>query len=199
MTKRRFVSFFRRLIRAQSHFLFSAPIEEVANQLDKNGLEFITICTQNVSQHRVLIDALVALNPDNTQYIADIEKDKITGLVVLENGQVVHYGFVFKSNKTAQLLGLHPGTALIGNSFTTPDCRGQGLQVRSVCARAEIAKLSGFTAIAAETHPENHASQRGLMKSGMKLQGRVELLILLSCFVVRWRRPAGVPLLGFCL
>jgi RimJ/RimL family protein N-acetyltransferase len=199
MVKRLFASFFRRLIRTQSHLLFSAPIQDVVNEFDANDLEFATISTQNVFQNRALAEALIALNPDNTSYIADIEKDKITGLVVLEEGQVVHYGFVFKSNKTANFLGLQPGTALIGNSFTTPPCRGQGLQVKSVCARAEIARLHGFAAIAAETSPENHASQRGLLKSGLKLQGRVELLILLSCLVIRWRRPAGVPLLGFFL
>lgn len=199
MVKRRFAPWFRRLVRTQSHLLFSAPIQDVVTQFDTNHLEFVTISTQNVLQHRVLIDALIALNPDNTHYIADIEKDKITGLVVLEGRQVVHYGFVFKSNKTADFLGLQPGTALIGNSFTTPAHRGQGLQARSVCARAAIARRHGFAAIAAETSPENHASQRGLIKSGLKLQGRMELLIVLSCLVIRWRRPAGVPLLGLSL
>jgi hypothetical protein len=197
MIQRRFVSFFRRLIRTQSHLLFFSPIPDVVNPFETNHLEFVTISVQNVLQHHTLTDALIALNPDNTHYIADIHKDKIAGLAILERGQVVHCAFVFKSNKTANFLGLPPGTALIGNAFTVPRCRGQGLQVKSVCARAEIARDQGFTAIAAETSPENHASQRGLIKSGLMLQGRVELLIVLSCLVIRWRRPAGVPLLGF--
>ena len=199
MVKRPFVSFFRHLIRTQSHLLFFAPISDVANSFETDDLEFVTISTQNVLQYQALTDALIALNPDNTHYIADIHKDKIAGLAVLERGRVIHYAFVFKSNKTADFLGLQPGTALIGNSFTTPAHRGQGLQVKSVCARAAIARLHGFAAIAAETSPENHASQRGLIKSGLKLQGRVELLIVLSCLVIRWKRPAGVPLLGFSL
>lgn len=198
MIQRTFASWFRRVVRTQSRLLFSAPIQEVVNRVDTGDLEFVTISHQNVFQHRALTAALIALNPDNAPYIADIEKDKIVGLVVLEGGQVVHCGFVFKSNKTAAFLGLPPSTALIGNAFTVPCYRGQGLQVKSVCARAEIARRQGFAAIAAETHPENRASQRGLIKSGLKLQGRFELLIVLSCLVIRWRRPAGVPLLGFC-
>jgi len=199
MIKRIFAPVFRRVIRTQSHLLFSAQIQDVANSANTSDLKFETISALNISQYHALTDALVTLNRDNVHYIADIEKDKITGLVVLEQGQPVHYGFVFKSNKTARLLGLQPSTALIGNSFTLPSHRGQGLQVKSVSARAEIAKFNGFLAIAAETHPKNHASQRGLIKSGLKLQGRVELLIVFSCLVIRWKRPAGVPLLGFCL
>ena len=197
MIQRLFASWVRRLIRTQSHLVFFAPIQNVVTQVDTEDLKWVTISSQNMSEHRTLTDALVALNPDNTHYIADIQKDIITGLVILEGEQVVHYGFVFKSNKTADFLGLQPGTALIGNSFTMPRYRGQGLQAKSVSARAEIARRHGYAAIAAETSPENHASQRGLIKSGLKLQGRLELLIVLSCLVIRWRRPAGVPLLGF--
>lgn len=191
--------FFRRLIRTQSHLLFHAPIQEVVQPGPGDEVVCTAISVDTIGQQRALADSLVQLNPDNRLYLADIEKDRITGLVISKNGKPVHYGFVFKSNKTACLLGLPACAALIGNSFTVPQYRGQGLQARSVRARADIALLNGFTAVAAETHPDNHASQRGLTKSGLKLQGRVDLLVLLSCFVVRWRRPAGIPLLGFCL
>lgn len=191
--------FFRRLIRRQSHFLFHANILEVLLTETGEGMDFTVISARSIDQQRALADTLVQLNPDNRPYLEDIEKDRIAGLVISEYGKPVHYGFVFKSNKTACLLGLPAGAALIGNSFTLPAYRGRGLQARSVRARAKIAQGNGFTAIAAETSPDNHASQRGLVKSGMALQGRIDLVVVLSCFVIRWRRPAGIPLLGFCL
>lgn len=191
--------FFRRLIRRQSHLLFHAAIEGMKPLARGEGLEFTALSARSLGQQRALTQALVQLNPDNRHYLADIEKDRIAGLVISENGAPVHYGFVFKANKTACLLGLPTGVALIGNAFTLPSHRGRGLQACSVHARAEIARLNGFAAIAAETSPDNQASQRGLVKSGMQLQGRVELVVVLSCLVIRWRRPPGTPLLGFCL
>jgi len=191
--------FFRRLIRRQAHFIFHANIQEAVIPRFDEDMDFTVISARSIGQQRTLTDTLIQLNADNRLYLEDIAKDRIAGLVISENGTPVHYGFVFKSNKTTCLLGLPAGTALIGNSFTLPAYRGQGLQARSVHARAEIAQLNGFTAIAAETSPDNHASQRGLAKSGMKLQGRVDLVVVLSCFVIRWRRPAGIALFGFCL
>ena len=199
MIKRIFAAISRRLIRRQSHLLYRSQINGVIKLPSTGDFEFKTITAQTISGQHVLTNMLVDLNPDNGPYISDIEKDRIAGLMILEGGQTVHYGFVFKSNKTAALLGLPPSTALIGNSFTMPSHRGNGLQARSVHARAEIARSNGFAEIAAETDPENYSSQRGLLKSGLKLQGPVELVVVLNCFVIRWRRPKGIALLGFCL
>ena len=90
-------------------------------------------------------------------------------------------------------------TALIGNAFTVPAYRGKSAQPRSVKARASLAREAGYERILAETSPDNLASQRGMTKGGMQLLGRMDLLVAISVLVFRWRRPAGFPLIGFCL
>ena len=57
----------------------------------------------------------------------------------------------------------------------------------------------GYRFIAAETSPENRASQRGMHKGGMSLIGRLELAVILNCLIIRWQRPSGISMFGFCL
>ena len=66
-------------------------------------------------------------------------------------------------------------------------------------ARAALAGEHGFERIAAETAPDNLASQRGMSKGGMKLLGRMDLVVVLNVLVLRLRRPKGFKPAAFCL
>ena len=145
-----------------------------------------------------LLEQAAAINPETIEYFDDVRKDRVIGILAHDEGRLLHYAFVFKKNKTACLLGLPPGVALIGNAYTVPDARGRGIQGASVRVRAAVARDEGFSAIVAETAPDNLASQRGMLKGGMQPIGRLKLVVVMNCFVVRWQRPAGFRLLGFC-
>jgi hypothetical protein len=145
-----------------------------------------------------LTSKMIELNQENSNYIEDVRRGLMTGVIVECSGTLVHYGFLYKQNRTACLLGLPRGAALIGNSFTIQDYRGRGCQGRSVLARALAAREAGFSRIFAETSIENVDSGKGLSKAGMVHLGRMDLIVIARVFVIRWRRPSGFPVFGFC-
>lgn len=188
-----------KLVRTHTFMVFAAPCRDAAFPLAGPGEQLCVLRQGNLADNAAVCAALVALNPSNAEYIADIRRGWIIGFVIVRGGTVVHASYLFLKNKTACILGLRPDTALMGNAFTVPAYRGQGCQPRSVAARAALAREAGFERVAAETSPDNVASQRGLQKAGMRLTGRLDLVVLLNVLVIRWRRPPGVALLGLCL
>ncbi len=186
------------LLRRQSHVLFRLDLPTPAGAPAPPGVASIEINARNFAELEDLRSGLVAINAENVDYLDDVRRGAAVGLALLDEDRIVHYAFVFLRNKTACLLGLAARSALIGNAFTLPSHRGRGLQAHSVHCRARIAHAAGYRSIVCETSPDNLASQRGLEKAGMQRIGRMELLVLVNCAVVRWRRPAGFRLLGLC-
>jgi hypothetical protein len=158
----------------------------------------VQLSSECIDDYPSLTSQLTLLNIGNAEYLADIRRDRMIGALVESKGQLVHYGFFYKRNRMACLLGLPPRAALIGNSFTIPEYRGRGCQGRSVLARALAARQAGFTRIYAETSIDNIASGRGLAKAGMNCLGRMDFVVIGRVLVIRWRRPEGFSLLGFC-
>lgn len=187
------------LVRRRSYVLFEKDCSGVSFPAPSAGERIQVLTAANIDGAADVAERLVELNAESADYLQDIRCGRVTGIVFIHGGQVVQYSYVFKKNKTACLLGLPPTTALIGNDFTVPSYRGRGCQGRSVEVRACVAREAGFTAVVAETSPDNIASQRGLQKGGMRPLGKLDMLVLLNCLVIRWRRPAGFPLLGLCL
>lgn len=188
----------RRIVRRQSHLLFELDVRAAPRSQPDGSLTVETMSAQTLPLQQQLVRDLLSLDPKNDDYLADVRKDRAIGIAILADGRIVHYAYLFKRNKTACLLGLPPGAALIGNARTIPEFRGRGLQAVSVHARTRIAEASGFAKIVAETAPDNLRSQHGLRKGGMRLVGRVELLVLMNCLVVRLQRPAGTPAVALC-
>ena len=188
-----------KLYRARAYTILEAECSSVASPRATDDEQFVVLNASNVHAHRDVCEALLELGGDVADYLEDLRRGRVVAFVILRAGVVEHYSYVFVKNKTACILGLGNGTALIGNDFTVSSYRGRGCQSRSVGARAEIARNHGFLRVVAETSPENMASQRGLQKGGMRLAGRMDLVVILNTVVIRWRRPAGYPLLGFCL
>lgn len=186
--------------RRQAHDVFDMDAPG-ASHLD---LQFQSVCFEVVNADScdrlsALAAQAISWDADVRDYLVDIRRGRAIGLFGHTDGRLVHYAFILIQNKTAAILGIGAERALIGNAFTVPDCRGRGLQGRSVALRAAIARELGFSGVAAETHPTNLASQRGLLRGGMAHFGRMELIVLLNCIVLRWRRPAGFALLGLCI
>lgn len=189
----------RRLIRVHKYMLYKAPCDQLASSTLADRESVVVLDATSLALHAETVAALKMLASDASDYLSDVEAGRVVALVISVDGQIVHYSYVFVQNKSACILGLDRDTALIGNAFTAPDYRGKGCQSRSVGLRAAIAKARGFSFVAAETSPGNVSSQRGLQKGGMRFVGRLDLLVLLNCLVVRWRRPRGVPVFGVCL
>lgn len=192
-------AFRRRLFRTNSYLLFKASCEIGEHPRLGEGESYLALDSTNIDEFDDIIKALEQLSGDASDYISDVRAGKIVALLIQCNGELVHYSYVFLRNKSACILGLDRDTALVGNVFTVQSYRGKGCQARSVALCAAIARDRGFAFIAAETSLNNVASQRGMKNGGMNLAGRLDLAVILNSLVIRWRRPPGSAMLGFCL
>lgn len=189
----------RRVFRAHQYLLFKAACPNVVVPDGGEGERVVVLDAASIDTHGTVCEALRTMSRTAADYLDDVRTGRAVALVILSRGKVVHFSYVFLRNKSACILGLDEETALVGNAFTVPSYRGRGCQSRSVALRAAIARERGFAFIAAETSPDNGASQRGLQNGGMRLVGRLDLLVILNSLVIRWRRPSGFALLGFCV
>jgi len=188
-----------RVFRSHSYVLFERPCADaVFPEPVADNLHLVLRC-DNLNQNKMVCEALLAMNESNREYLEDIRRGLIIGFVILCNKKLVHASYLFLKNKTTCILGLQSRTGLIGNDFTLPEYRGRGYQPQSVMARAALARDFGFEYIAAETSPDNTASQRGLQKGGMRLVGRLDLVVILNILVLRLRRPRGFALFNICI
>lgn len=188
----------RKLARVQRHLVYTVHCTD-AREANWLPGEQVWVCSRRKLWDQAVSEQLVSLSPDNRDYLEAIPRGEAEGLAVLCNGKVVHYAFLMYRNKTACLLGFSKETALIGNAFTIDAYRGRGCQARSVAARIRMAEQAGLDQVISETSYDNTASQRGLVKGGMQLFGRVEFVVLLNVLVVRYRRPdKSIQRVGLC-
>lgn len=188
-----------RIFRSRGYVLFERSCADGVFPDPVAGDTYLVLRYDNLAQNEVICTALLAMNESNAEYLEGVRQRYIIGFVVMRNEKLVHASYLFIKNKTACILGLQPGTGLIGNDFTLPEYRGRGYQAQSVMARAALAYDSGFKYVVAETSLDNIASQRGLQKGGMHLIGRMDLVVILNILVLRWRRPPGFALIGICI
>lgn len=185
--------------RNRAHLLYCRNCTDATMPDPLPGETFHVLTADNLPELSKVVERLLSVSSDSAEYIADIRRRRVVGFVIEFDSDVVHYGYVFLRNKTACILGLDNKTALIGNAFTVPAYRGKSAQPRSVVARASFARDAGYERILAETSPDNLASQRGMIKGGMRQLGRMDLIVVFTMLVFRWRRPMGFPAIGFCL
>ncbi len=190
--------FLAQVIMFRSYQIYGMCCLESSAPENVTGEKIFFLTSKSVDSFSKLTSQLIDLNRENSNYIDDIRRDLMVGVIVEFCGKLVHYGFLYKHNRTSCLLGLPHGCALIGNSFTVPAYRGRGCQGRSVLARGLAAREAGFSAIFAETSIENVNSGKGLVKAGMQHLGRMDLIVIARVFVIRWRRPTGFSVLEFC-
>lgn len=189
----------KHVFRARAYVIFSRDCRDAVMPSPLDGEVFSVLTRENLADSASVAAALLALSGENAEYLADIRRGRIVGFVISYHGKVVHFSYLFLRNKTACILGLDGRTALIGNAYTTPAYRGKGAQARSVKARAWLAHNAGFDRIAAETDVDNLASQAGIKKGGMQMEGRMDVAVFMRAVVIRRRRPAGFAPWGLCI
>lgn len=190
--------FFRQIIHFRAYILSAMHCDSLpSSELDESE-SMLVLDSLNINRMSAVCTDFLAISPDNIAYLEDIKRDRTVGFCILSQGNIIQYGFLFKQNRMSSILGLPTNAVRIGHSFTLPDYRGQGYQGRSVLARAHLARELGFDTVVAESAPDNEASRRGMAKVGMQEIGRMDLVVLLRFFVIRWRRPPGFRLFGWC-
>lgn len=189
----------RLFFHAAAHEVFQMPCDSGINTtlLDDEGL--CVLSSETLSKEAGAAAALLGLNTDNKQYIDAIAAGEAIGVVISHLGEPVHYGFLYLKNRTHRLLGLPKDGALMGNAFTVESYRGKGCQARSVGIRAQLASDAGFERVYAETGLDNDASKRGLSKAGMEYVGRIRIVVLLRCMVLRHCQPRFSRAVAICL
>ena len=195
---RLFRQLYRQIFRTRSDIIYLLPCNNLPELTLPESENLVVLDEDNIGRYAALCADFLSKYPANKPYITDISKGRIAGFFILVDGEIVHYGFLFLRNRLGGVLGLPGGVARVGNSFTSPVYRGRGCQGRSILARAAYARQREFEAVAAETSPDNLASQRGMEKAGMTRLGRLDLVVILRFFVIRWHRPVGFALFSLC-
>jgi hypothetical protein len=187
-----------RLLRTQKHLVYSASCAGAREPEWLPG-ELAIRSSRAHLLDPTLSSQLLSISAGNRQYVDAISRGEAEALVVVHDGRVVHYGFLMHRNKTTCLLGFAKRVGLLGNAFTVPSYRGRGCQIRSVAARIKMAEQAGLERVISETGYDNAASQRNIMKGGMTLLGRFELVVALNALVIRYKRPStSIPMFGLC-
>ena len=188
-----------RAFRIRRHIVFVADAREIVPPVwREEELPVRFTCDQPLAPD--LLRQLAALPVESAAYLRAVENGEAEGLVVCVARRIVHCGFLMFSNKTTCLLGFGKDAALLGNAFTVKDYRGNGCQTRSLRERTAMARDAGVARVLSETSPDNHASQRGLAKAGLRRLGSVHCWIFLNTIVLRVVRPvSSVPMAGLCL
>jgi hypothetical protein len=104
--------------------------------------------------------------------------------VVTIDGKCAHFGWVGFSSRQVRVLGESKGTPVIGHCFTAPGARGKGLYRRALSDVTCRLLESGWPRILVETHPSNHASQRGILSAGFHIRRRLKIWIFFNSVAV---------------
>jgi len=188
-----------RAFRIRRHVVFVADAQDIASPVwpeDELPVRF----TPRQPLAPDLRRQLAALPVESAAYLRAVEHGEAQGVVVCVAGRIVHCAFLMFGNKTACLLGFGKDIALLGNAFTVKDYRGKGCQMRSLRERTAMARDAGIARVLSETSPDNDASQRGLIKAGLRRLGPVHCWIFLNTIVLRVVRPASsVSMAGVCM
>jgi hypothetical protein len=178
----------KKLARVQRHQVFTAHCTKT-REPDWLPGEQVCFSSRERTWDQVVSKQIVSLSADNSDYLEAVSRGEAEGLAVVCEGNVVHYAFLLHRNKMVRLLGFSKEIGLVTNAFTLERYRGRGAHARSVAARIRMAEQSGFDQVISETSYDNAASQRGLVKGGMKPFGSVEFVVLLNVLVIRYKRP----------
>lgn len=178
----------KKLVQVQRHRVF---IASCSNGREPDWLpgEQVSVASRGAPWNHAVSSEIVALSADNGDYLEAVSRGEAEGLAVLCEGHVVHYAFLLHRNRMVRLLGFKKEIGLVANAFTLRRYRGRGYHARSVAARIKMAGRSGCKQVVSETSYDNAASQRGLVKGGMKPFGNIEFVVLLNVLVIRYKRP----------
>jgi hypothetical protein len=96
------------------------------------------------------------------------------------NANLVHMSWVYTSSEYAkepfQRLALNDGEVEIVNCFTSEKCRGLGIYPYVIQFLSHLYFENGATRVYMMAHRENVASQRGIIKAGLRQVGEVTYL-----------------------
>ncbi len=99
--------------------------------------------------------------------------------------KVVSVGITMRKSPQCSVLGLPEDAVLIGHCETDVAHRGKGLYALAINDTITSLRLRGDWRIFMETRPDNVASQKGLLKAGLKRERLVQAKIFFRSIVVR--------------
>ena len=127
------------------------------------------------------------LQGENVEYLAGLEGDDLMFVHLNERGQVDTYAFVLFDTQYKRTLQVPVSTPLIGNCYTQPASRGQGLYPRMLRTVCLCLARRGFKWAVVSCAPDNIPSIKGIERAGFRRLRHITTWILLSRIVVARR------------
>lgn len=108
-----------------------------------------------------------SLSGENAIYADGLKKDGCS-IVVTKGKIVVHVSFVQFDTSYKKILNEPYSVPLIGNCWTSPSCRGQGIYPRIIAECCKVMASRGFERILISCAPDNIASIAGIKKANFR-------------------------------
>jgi GNAT superfamily N-acetyltransferase len=107
-------------------------------------------------------------------------------LFVLKRGsEYLHFSYIFMKTRQTRIVGEPGPVPLLGNAFTARIARGQGIHLRMLNARLNWLFARGHSRAVVETALDNHASRRGIERSGFTLLRTMKGVIIFNKIAVQ--------------
>lgn len=135
------------------------------------------------SQSTIPDEVLRFVRPGGEEYLEGVRDADLLYVARVENC-LVHYGFVMRRTRETAVLGESRGTPIIGNCWTHPDARGQGVYPFALRHVLQALPDRGIDRVLIETDVSNTASRRGIEKAGFRQLRIYNALIVCNLMLV---------------
>jgi len=157
----------------------------------KVDIELIKLDKTNIHELKNLVDGVVnglSSGSERTQSRSEYQRLVKKGhecYLGIYNGKIVHTSWVFRNSKACRILGGKRFDLLIGECFTIPEMRGNGIYPYVLACILRSLKSENISKVLIDTHPDNISSMRGIEKVGFKKDRIVSYVTLLTTLVIR--------------
>ncbi|MDD2711857.1 MAG: GNAT family N-acetyltransferase [Simplicispira sp.] len=128
-------------------------------------------------ENQSLVDSI--LQGENLQYLEGLQK-KDCMVAITKNRKLVHTSFIQFETSYKKLLNETDSTPLIGNCWTSPDERGQGLYPYAIARCCKEMARRGYQRVLISCAPDNTPSVAGIHKAGFLKIREVKTLLILT-------------------
>jgi len=125
-----------------------------------------------------------ALSDESQVYKAGLYQQDVL-FVVLNKLELVHTTFIQFESKYKRILGEGAEVPLIGNCWTSVNCRGEGVYPYILKLACKRMINSGFSRVVITCDPSNLASIAGIKKAGFYLNREITSYILMNNFAIQ--------------
>lgn len=164
--------------------IYSRDFTPVYQKPLSSNLAVHVIDSRNVTQPQLSWVLDQALAGENSIYREGLSKQNLL-IAVTKGEMLVHYSFVQFDTSYKIVLNEPFDAPLIGNCWTSPECRGQGIYPYVITKCLEVMASRGCERVLISCAPDNFASIAGIEKAGFERVRSVNTFVFVTKFMLQ--------------